>query len=124
MPYSLWRNPLFTHKRIRARKENAVSVILKTILTLHILQQGPGNPQGSCDHTSRACVLKDCYIVGPVTDKAILVCSDETGLKDELSPCGICPSPELKRHAFHTLSPEALSGRPLVSGKALQALLS
>lgn len=39
-------------------------------------------------------------------------------LKDDFSPCGICPSPELKRCAFSTLSLALLSGRTLGSSKA------
>lgn len=39
-------------------------------------------------------------------------------LKDEFSPRGICPGPELKRRAFYTLSLAVLSGRPLASSKA------
>lgn len=74
----------------------------------------------SREHTLRTTVLKDCYIGGPVMDKAF-PCRDELALEDELTPCGICPSPKLKRHAFHTLSPEALSGRPFGLGNQEKA---
>lgn len=123
MPYSLWKNPLVTHNIIRVKKENAVLVLWKTILTSHILQQGLGNRRAPLTTLWEPVCWRTETSLGLWWTRPSLVCGDEVALQDELNPCGICPSPELKRHAFHTLSPEALRGRPLGSGKALQALV-